>query len=113
MDTVGVNKFYNVLISKKVLFDFVFDVLAAKYNGHYLEQNMSNFSISPEDFENLIRYIRQKKIQIDIPQLNAAKPVISNDLRVLLYKYHLGEAGYYKALNQNDSMIKQALISLQ
>eukprot|EP01133_Synstelium_polycarpum_P004827 gene4827-5614_t len=76
MDTVGVNKFYNVLISKKVLFDFVFDVLAAKYNGHYLEQNMGNFSISPEDFENLIRYIRQKKIQIDIPQLNAAKPVI-------------------------------------
>jgi carboxyl-terminal processing protease len=43
----------------------------------------------------------------------AAKPVICNDLRVLLYKYHLGDAGYYKALNLNDSMVKQALNSLQ
>lgn len=113
MDTVGVNKFYNELIAKKILFDFVFDILANRYNGHFLEQNMNTFSINQDDFSALIRYIRFKKMPIDQHQLNAAKPVICNDLRVLLYKYHLGDAGYYKALNLNDSMVKQALTSLQ
>ncbi|PTT01921.1 S41 family peptidase [Pedobacter sp. HMWF019] len=113
MDTVGVNKFYNSLISKKILFDFVFDVLANRYNSHYLEQNMNTFSISSEDFNALVKYIQNRKIIIDQHQLMAAKPVICNDLRVLLYKYHLGDAGYYKALNLNDSMVKQALNSLQ
>ena len=113
MDTTGVNKFYTRLMSKKVLFDFVFDVLAPRYDAAYLDQNIKTFNISPADFKDLLKYIEQRNITIEPKQLNAARPLIYNDLRVLLYKYHLGEAGYYKAVNQNDTMIKKALSSLQ
>ncbi len=113
MDTVGINKFYTKLINKKVLIDFVFDVLAPRYTAAYLEQNIKTFNITPSDFKDLVKYIEQRNIQIEHKQLAAAKPVIYNDLRVLLYKYHLGDAGYYKALNQNDTMVKRAIVSLQ
>ena len=113
MDTVGVNRFYNKLITKKVLFDFVFDVLGNRYDAAFLEQNMKTFSVGSADFKDLIKYMQQKNIALDHKQLMAARPVILNDLRVLLYKYHLGDSGYYKALNQNDAMIKKAIASLQ
>lgn len=113
MDTAGINKLYTNLINKKVLFDYVFDVLAPRYDAAYLEQNIKTFNISPADFKDLVRYVEQRNIVVDQRQLTAARPLIYNDLRVLLYKYHLGDSGYYKALNQNDTMVKKALTSLQ
>jgi carboxyl-terminal processing protease len=113
MDTVGVNKFYSSLISKKILFNYVYDVLGNRYEASFLEQNMKNFSISTVDFNDFIRYIQKRHVPIDYKQLTAARTVISNDLRVLLFKYHLGDSGYYKALNQNDAMVKRAMASLQ
>jgi carboxyl-terminal processing protease len=113
MDTAGMNKFYTTLVSKKILFDFVFDVLAHRYQASDLEQNLQTFTIREADMKDLVRYINKKKIHIDLYQFIQAKPVISNDLKVLLYKYYFGEAGYYKALNLNDKMVKQALASLQ
>jgi carboxyl-terminal processing protease len=113
MDTVGVNKFYSSLISKKILFNYVYDVLGNRYDASFLEQNMKNFSISTVDFNDFIRYIQKRHVPIDYKQLTAARPVIANDLRVLLFKYHLGDSGYYRALNQNDAMVKRAMASLQ
>jgi len=113
MDTVGMNKFYGQLINKKILFDFVFDILANRYTAAYLEQNLVSFSISEADYKDFVRYIQAKDISIDQKQLTASKPVIYNDLKALLYKYHLGEGGYYRAMNLNDSMVKQAIQSLQ
>jgi carboxyl-terminal processing protease len=113
MDTAGVNKFYSSLVAKKVLFDFVFDILGNRYDASFLEQNIKNFNISTVDFNDFIRYIQRRSIPIDYKQLTAARPIISNDLRVLLFKYHLGDSGYYKALNQNDAMVKRAMASLQ
>jgi carboxyl-terminal processing protease len=113
MDTVGMNKLYTTLVSKKILFDFVFDVLAHRYQASDLEQNLQTFSIRDADMRDLIRYINKKKIPVDLYQLSQSRSVISNDLKVLLYKYYFGEAGYYKALNLNDKMVKQALSSLQ
>jgi carboxyl-terminal processing protease len=113
MDTVGVNKFYSSLISKKVLFNYVYDVLGNRYEASFLEQNMKNFNISTVDFNDFIRYIQKRHIPIDYKQMTAARAVIYNDLRVLLFKYHLGDSGYYRALNQNDAMVKRAMASLQ
>lgn len=113
MDTVGMNKFYGQLVDKKVLFDYVFDILANRYTGGYLEQTLSTFSISENDFKDFVKYVQSRNILIDNKQLTAARNVIANDLKALLYKYHLGEEGYYRAVNVNDIMIKQALTSLQ
>lgn len=113
MDTTGINKFYGQLIDKKVLFDYVFDVLASRYNTSYLEQNIASFTISEADYKDFIRYIQAKNIVIDNKQLASSKPVVCNDLKALLYKYYLGGNGYYKALNLNDNVVKQALSSLQ
>lgn len=113
MDTAGMNKFYGTLVTKKVLFDYVFDVLANRYTAAWLEQNLAGFSISDTDYKDFVKYIQSKDIVIDPKQLAASKPVIYNDLKALLYKYHLGEAGYYRAVNLNDSMVKQAIQSLQ
>jgi len=113
MDTTGMNKFYGALLTKKVLVDYVFDVLANRYTADYLEQNLSSFTISDTDYKDFVKFVQGRNIQLDNKQLVAAKPVIYNDLKALLYKYHLGDAGYYKALNLNDSMVKQALSSLQ
>ena len=113
MDTVGINKFYNTLITKKVLFDYVYDVLANRYTATSLEHDINHFNISDTDYKDLIRYIHNKHIEVDPKQLAQSKPVILNDLKVLLYKYYLGDTGYYKALNVNDKMVKQALLSLQ
>lgn len=113
MDTAGVTKLYTSLIDKQVLFDFVFEVLAKRYIPVYLEQNINTFSISDADFKELIKYIHKTDIAFDQKQFVQSKANIGSDLKLLLYKYHLGEAGYYRALNLNDRMIKQALSSLQ
>jgi carboxyl-terminal processing protease len=113
LDTTGYNKLYANLLNKKVLIDFVFDVLGNRYTANYLSQNLTTFSISDADFKDLIKYIQAKHIVIDNKQLAVSKPLIYNNLKVMLYKYHLGDLGYYKAHNLTDNMVKQALISIQ
>lgn len=113
IDTVGYNKLYASLGAKKVLFDFVYDILGNRYTPMFIEQNFNTFSITDADYRDLLRFIQSKNILIDQKQLTAAKPLILNDLKVLLCKYHLGDAGYYKALNLNDAVVKQAVVSLQ
>lgn len=113
MDTSGYNRFYAKLIARKVLFDFVYDVLANRYTASFIEQNLATFNINDADYKDLLKYIQNKNIVIDPKLLQMSKPLIYNDIKVLLCKYHLGDAGYYKALNLNDAMVKQALTSLQ
>ncbi len=113
MDTAGMNKFYNTLLSKRILFDYVFDVLANRYNAGYLEHNLSSFAITEADYNDFIHFVQHKNVAIDRKQLAASKPMIYADLKALLYKYHLGEAGYYRAVNLTDSMVKQALSALK
>lgn len=113
LDTLGYNKFYATLVDKKVLIDFVFDVLANRYTSTYLAQSLNTFSINDTDYKDLLKYIQAKNITIDVKQLIASKPLIYNDLKLMLCKYHLGYAGYYKAHNLTDNVVKQALVSLQ
>lgn len=113
MDTVGYNKCYNILSSKKILLDFVYDVLAGRYTAPFIEENLATFNVSEVDYRDLVKYIQSRNIIVDQRQLASAKPLILNDMKVLLCKYHLGDAGYYKALNLSDAMVKQALTSLQ
>jgi carboxyl-terminal processing protease len=113
LDTTGYNKFYANLVDKKVLIDFVFDVLADRYTSAYLVQALNTFSINDTDYKDLLKYIQAKNIIIDGKQLIAAKPLIYSDLKLMLCKYHLGYAGYYKAHNLTDNVVKQALVSLQ
>lgn len=113
LDTAGYNKFYVTLANKKVLIDFVFDVLAERYTPAYLSQNINTFTVNDADYKDLLKYIQSKNVLIDYKQLISARPLIYNDLKMMLYKYHLGDAGYYKAHNLTDNMVKQALVSLQ
>lgn len=113
LDTVGYNKFYATLASKNILIDFVFDVLADRYNAVYLAQNLNTFAISDGDYKDLQKYIQAKNIAVEPKQMAAAKALIYTDLKVMLCKYHLGDIGYYKAHNLTDPMVKQALNSLQ
>ena len=113
LDTAGYNKFYTSLISKNVLIDFVFDVLADRYTPTYLSQTLNTFTINDSDYRDLLKYIEAKNISADPKLLAASKTNIYIDLKVMLYKYHLGDAGYYKAHNLTDVMVKQALVSLQ
>lgn len=112
-DTLGINDLYRELVEKKVLFDYVYDVLGNRYQQQYLSDHFGTFEISSADFASFVKYAERKKITINPQALNEAKPAINNDLRVLLYKYHLGDAGYFRALNQHDEAIRQALSSLQ
>lgn len=113
LDTVGYNRFYSKLITKKILFDFVYDVLAQRYNTAFLSQHISSFSIGDDDYKDLLKYIQKRNVTIDQKQLSASKSLIYNDIKSLLYKYHLGDAGYYKASNLSDPVVKQAVASLQ
>ncbi|WP_448636390.1 hypothetical protein [Pedobacter panaciterrae] len=110
---MGYNKCYTMLASKKILFDFVYDVLASRYSAPFIEQNLATFNVSEADYRDLLKYIQNRNVVVDQKQLASAKPLILNDMKVLLCKYHLGDAGYYKALNLSDAMVKQALNSLQ
>jgi carboxyl-terminal processing protease len=113
LDTLGYNKFYATLVDKKILIDFVFNVLAERYAPTYLAQNLGSFAMSDADFKDLINYIQAKNIKIEPKQLAASKSIIYNDVKVMLCKYHLGDVGYYKASNLTDPMVKTALASLQ
>ncbi|RZL53193.1 MAG: S41 family peptidase, partial [Pedobacter sp.] len=55
----------------------------------------------------------RKNVQIDRFQLYNSRGLILNDLKALLCRYYLGDVGYYRAANQNDNVVKQALNSLQ
>jgi len=113
LDTTGYNRFYNTLVSKKVLSDYVFNVLTGKYNGAYIEQNINVFNLNDTDFRDFIGFLQRRNVPIDRFQLYNSKTVILNDLKALLCRYYLGDVGYYKAINQNDNAVKQALASLQ
>jgi carboxyl-terminal processing protease len=113
LDTTGYNKFYATLVTKKVLVDFVFDQLAGRYTAGYLAQNLNTFTINDTDYRDLLKYIQSKNIPIDTKQLIASKPLIFNDVKVMLCKYHLGDVGYYRAHNLTDNMVKQAMMSIQ
>ena len=112
LDTAGYNKFYETLVDKKILVDFVFDVLIDRYTPAYLSQNLNTFTINDADYKDLLKYIQAKKIVIDYKQLISSRPIIYNDIKVMLCKYHLGDMGYYKANNLTDKVVKQALNSL-
>lgn len=113
LDTTGYNKFYANLVSKKVLSDYVFNVLTNKYNAGFIEQNINSFTLGDNDFKDFIGYIQRKNVSIDRFQLYNAKSVILNDLKSLLCRYYLGDVGYYRSANQTDNVVKQALINLQ
>jgi len=113
LDTTGYNKFYSNLVSKKVLSDYVFNVLTNKYSASFVEQNINIFTISDNDFKDFIGFIQRKNVPIDRFQLYNAKTVIQNDLKALLCRYYLGDVGYYKAANQTDNAVRQALTNLQ
>ena len=98
---------------KKILIDFVFNILADRYTPTYLAQNLGSFNMSDVDFKDLLSYIQSKNIKIEPKQLAASKSIIYNDVKVMLCKYHLGDIGYYKAINLTDSVVKTALASLQ
>ncbi len=112
LDTVGYNKFYATLLQKKIFIDFVFDILADRYTADYLNKTVSIFNISDKDYVDFLKYVESKKITIDTKQLIASKPLIYKNLKLMLYKYYLGDNGYYKAHNLSDAMIKQALTYL-
>ncbi|MEJ5993400.1 S41 family peptidase [Pedobacter sp. Du54] len=113
LDTLGYTKLYADLVNKKILIDFVFNVLAERYTPTYLSQNLGSFAISDADFKDLLSYIQSKKIKIDPKQLAISKSTIYNDVKVMLCRYHLGDIGYYKASNLTDPVVKVALASLQ
>ncbi|WP_129716147.1 S41 family peptidase [Pedobacter sp. SYP-B3415] len=113
LDTSGYNKAYVTLLNKKIITDYVLEVLASRYNKAYVEANLDTFSLNDAEFKDFVKYLRRNQIKLDFGQLNNAKALICNDLRALLYRYHLGDAGYYRALNANDAVIKQAMASLQ
>lgn len=113
LDTAGYNSFYATLTEKKVLIDFVFDILTDRYSPTYLAQNLTGFTINDADYKDLIKYIQAKNIVIDYKKLVSSRPIIYKDLKVMLCKYQLGDLGYYKAHNLTDNVIKQALASLQ
>ncbi len=113
LDTLGYNKFYATLVTKKILIDFVFNVLADRYSPTYLAQNLGSFTMSDTDFKDLISYIQSKNIKVEPKQLTASKSIIYNDVKVMLCKYHLGDIGYYKASNLTDPVVKTALANLQ
>jgi carboxyl-terminal processing protease len=113
LDTNGYNKFYSNLVSKKILSDYVFNVLTNKYSASFVEQNINIFTINDNDFKDFIGFLQRKNVPIDRFQLYNSKTVILNDLKALLCRYYLGDVGYYKAANQNDNAVRQALLNLQ
>lgn len=113
LDTTGYNRFYSNLVSKKVLSDYVFNILTFRYSASFVEQNINTFNISDNDFKDFIGFMQRRNVPIDRFQLYSAKAIILNDLKALLCRYYLGDVGYYKAANQSDNAVKQALANLQ
>ena len=112
LDTAGYNKVYANLVSKKVLSDYVFNVLTSRYSASFVEQNINFFTLGDSDFKDFIGYIQRKNVTIDRMQLYGSKTVILNDLKALLCRYYLGDVGYYRSVNQTDNAVKQALANL-
>lgn len=109
LDTVGYNQFFMNLVKKRMLINFVYEILAERYNADYLKSTLNSFTISDKDYVDFLKYLEWQKIPIDVKQLVKSKPLIYKNLKLLLYKYHFGEDGYYKVNNLDDRMIKQAI----
>lgn len=112
LDTVGYNALYASLMSKKILSDFVFKTLINRYPSTALEQN-NGFKLNENDFKDFTSFLQQKNVLVDFKQLTLAKPNILNNLRAILFRYYFGDVGYFKAMNQNDAVVREALQSLQ
>jgi carboxyl-terminal processing protease len=112
LDTAGYTELYSKLLEKKIFIDFVFDTLSDRYTPEYLRKTINSFVISDKDYVDFLKLAESKKISIDIKQLIATRPLIYKHLKQMLFKYHLGDLGYYRTYNQSDKMIREAILRL-
>ncbi len=113
LDTTGYTKLYGKLIEQSILIDFVFDVLAKRYQAATLNQNLNQFQVSEADWKEFIRYAQNKGIKAEAKTFQASRNLIKSDMKLMLYRYYFGDQGYYRVANLNDPMIKSALQNLQ
>lgn len=114
MDTSSNYKFFNLLIRQNILYSITMDYMISnrdeiskKYKGFDDFQN--NFEVPVLLIEKMMAEADQEKIEKDQTSVDFARPLILKQVKALLARDLYGMDYYYRVMNQDEDVIREAL----
>lgn len=114
MDTSSNYRFYNMLIRQNILYEVTMDHLIS--NRERITKEFPRFEdfrlhyVVPEKVvEEMIRKAKEEKIEADSTATGFARPLIQKQVKALLARDLYGMDHYFKVLNEDEPVIREAL----
>ncbi len=114
MDTSSNYRFYNMLIRQNILYEATMDHLIS--NRERITKEFPRFEdfrlhyVVPEKVvEEMIRKAKEEKIEADSTATGFARPLIQKQVKALLARDLYGMDHYFKVLNEDEPVIREAL----
>jgi carboxyl-terminal processing protease len=114
MDTSSNYRFYNMLIRQNILYEVTMDHLIS--NRERIIKEFSRFEdfrvhyVVPEKIvEDMIKKAAEEKIETDSTATDFARPLIQKQVKALLARDLYGMDHYFKVLNEDEPVIREAL----
>jgi carboxyl-terminal processing protease len=114
MDTSSNYKFFNLLIRQNILYSISMDYMISnrdeiskKYKG--FDDFQKNFEVPDHLIEKMIAEADKEKIEKDQSSVDFARPLILKQVKALLARDLYGMDYYYRVMNQDEDVIKEAL----
>ncbi len=110
-------KYYNKLIHKNVIFQFAFDYTdqerskLAQYDT--VDKFEKEFKISPEMFDNLVKYAKQQGVAGTAKEISDSTPKIRILLKAFIGRNILDDAGFYPIYHKVDKAFNVAVKELE
>ena len=73
----------------------------------------SNFSVSNDLFNSLIKYAEEKEIERNLEEIKISKELIYNSLKAAIARNIYNNLGYYVIINDHDKTVQEAIKSFQ
>lgn len=111
-DTSGYNSFYYQISDKGILQDYLFTHLV-KNEKPSKDDFLNYFKISEQQYSELVSASRFKGIKAGREVIDAARPILKQELKALLGRYYFGDEMFFKVLNSSDKTIQRSVEALK
>lgn len=113
VDSSGFSKFYTQVANASIITDFAYR-LAEKDTellNNYKDPSdfVLKYQISDSQYQQFIRFAESKNIKVNYADSKKSELLIKRQLKSLIARRFWGDAGYYRAINQQDAVILKAV----
>jgi carboxyl-terminal processing protease len=114
MDTSSYYKFFNLLVRQNILYSLSMDYMISnrdeiskRYKG--FKDFQENFEVPNDLIEKMIAEADKEKIEKDKASIDFSRPLILKQVKALLARDLYGMDYYYRIMNQDEAVIREAL----